>query len=88
MSRLEIFSSGMVRDSHSSRTGWNLYLTWDYGASAAEVKLLCDPTGNCAYGNGEFHAVIQESTDGGKTWVPITHTSPGSRSAAVTAPSW
>ena len=63
----------MVRDSHSSRTGWNLYLTWDYGASAAEVKLLCDPTGNCAYGNGEFHAVIQESTDGGKTWQKVLY---------------
>jgi hypothetical protein len=59
-----------------SRTG-TVYLTWDYGPSAAEVKLLCSPTGSCAYSNGDFNAVIQKSADGGRTWGPITHVEPG-----------
>jgi hypothetical protein len=54
-----------------------IYLTWDYGPSAAEVKLKCSPTGSCAFANGDFNAVIQKSTDGGKTWGPITHIEPG-----------
>jgi hypothetical protein len=60
-----------------SKTG-TVYLTWDYGPSAAEVKLLCSPTGSCAYSAGDFNAVIKKSTDGGKTWGgPITHIEPG-----------
>jgi hypothetical protein len=54
-----------------------LYLTWDYGPSGPEVKLLCSPTGSCAFSNGDFNAVIQTSTDGGRTWGPITHIEPG-----------
>jgi hypothetical protein len=59
-----------------SKTG-TVYLTWDYGPSAAEIQLLCSPTGSCAYAAGDFNAVIQKSTDGGKTWGPITHVEPG-----------
>jgi hypothetical protein len=59
-----------------SKTG-TVYETWDYGPSAAEIKLLCSPTGSCAYAAGDFNAVIQTSTDGGKTWGPITHVEPG-----------
>lgn len=58
-----------------SRAG-TIYLTWDYGPSAKEVQLLCSPTGSCAYSNGDFNAVIQKSTDGGRTWGPITHVEP------------
>jgi hypothetical protein len=58
-----------------SRTGV-VYLTWDYGPSAALVKLLCSPTGSCAYKAGDPNAVIQKSTDGGKTWGPITPVGP------------
>ncbi len=54
-----------------------VYVTWDYGPSASEVKLLCAPGGSCAYANGDFNAVIQKSTDGGKTWGPITPMEPG-----------
>ncbi len=54
-----------------------VYLTWDYGPSAAEVKLLCSPSGSCAYANGDLNAVIQKSTDRGKTWGPIRHVEPG-----------
>jgi hypothetical protein len=59
-----------------SKTG-TVYLTWDYGPSAAEIKLLCSPTGSCAFSAGDFNAVIQKSADGGKTWGPITHVEPG-----------
>jgi hypothetical protein len=58
------------------KTG-TVYLTWDYGPSASEVKLLCSPSGSCAYSHGDLNAVIQKSTDGGKTWGPITHLEPG-----------
>jgi hypothetical protein len=59
------------------KTAKTVYLTWDYGPSAAEVKQLCSPTGSCAYSNGDFNAVIQKSTDGGKTWGPIRPVGPG-----------
>jgi hypothetical protein len=59
-----------------SKTG-TVYVTWDYGPSAAEIKLLCSPNGSCAYAAGDFNAVIQKSTDGGKTWGRITHAEPG-----------
>jgi hypothetical protein len=58
-----------------SRTG-KVYLTWDYGPSAAEVKLLCSGGGSCAYSAGDMNAVIQTSVNGGKTWGPITHLEP------------
>jgi hypothetical protein len=54
-----------------------VYLTWDFGPSSAEIKLLCSPTGSCAFAAGDFNAVIQKSADRGKTWGPITHVEPG-----------
>lgn len=54
-----------------------VYVTWDYGPSESEVKTLCDPSGSCAFSNGDFNAVIQKSTDGGKTWTLPEHVSPG-----------
>jgi hypothetical protein len=54
-----------------------LYLTWDYGPSAKKVKTICNPQGSCAFSNGDLNVVLQRSTDGGKTWSPIIHVSPG-----------
>jgi len=54
-----------------------VYVTWDYGPSESEVKTLCDPTGSCAFSNGDFNAVVQKSTDGGKTWTMPAPVSPG-----------
>ena len=54
-----------------------VYLTWDYGPSAAQVVSVCSPTGSCAFSNGDLNGVIQKSTDGGKTWGPITPIGPG-----------
>jgi hypothetical protein len=58
-----------------SRTGV-VYLTWDYGPSAALIKLLCSKSGSCAYKAGDLNSVIQRSTDGGRTWGPVIPVSP------------
>jgi hypothetical protein len=54
-----------------------LYLTWDYGPSAKKVKFICTHGGSCAFSNGDLNVVLQRSTDGGRTWGPIIHVSPG-----------
>jgi hypothetical protein len=65
------------RDFIAAGPGDRLYLTWDYGPSAAEVKPLCGKGGSCAYSRGDLNAVIQTSADGGATWGPIVHLEPG-----------
>jgi hypothetical protein len=65
----------------------DVYLTWDYGPSAAKMKLLCSPVGSCAYSAGDANAVIQKSVDGGKTWGRITPVGPGfPRNGGYSAP--
>ena len=54
-----------------------LYVTWDYGPSAAVVTYICTPGGSCAFATGDLNVVIQKSTDGGRTWGPIVPVSPG-----------
>jgi hypothetical protein len=54
-----------------------LYLTWNYGPSSAVVTTQCAPGGSCGYATGDLNAVIQTSTDGGKTWSPVTSMAPG-----------
>lgn len=54
-----------------------VYVTWDYGPSAAEVSVQCYPGGSCAFSGGDFNAVIQKSTDGGKSWTMPAPISPG-----------
>jgi hypothetical protein len=54
-----------------------IYVTWDYGPSASEIQFLCSPTGSCAFAAGDNNAVIQKSTDGGKTWTAVHSVSPG-----------
>jgi hypothetical protein len=54
-----------------------LYLTWDYGPSAKKVKFICTKGGSCAFANGDLNVVLQRSVNGGKTWGPIIHVSPG-----------
>jgi hypothetical protein len=54
-----------------------LYVTWDYGPSANEVKFICSPIGSCGFSAGDVNAVVQKSTDGGRTWGRIVHISPG-----------
>jgi BNR/Asp-box repeat len=54
-----------------------IYVTWDYGPSAAVVTYICNPAGSCAFATGDLNVVIQKSTDGGRTWGPIIPVSPG-----------
>jgi hypothetical protein len=65
------------RDFIAAGRGGTVYVTWDYGPSAAEVKIVCSPTGSCAYSAVDATAVVQKSTDHGKTWGPITPMQPG-----------
>ena len=54
-----------------------VYVTWDYGPSADEVKLICSQEDSCGFSGGDFNAVVQKSTDGGKTWSSLRPISPG-----------
>jgi hypothetical protein len=65
------------RDFIAAGSGGTVYVTWDYGPSIADVKIVCSPVGSCAYSNVDATAVIQKSTDHGKTWGPITPMQPG-----------
>ena len=65
------------RDFIAAGRGGQLFLTWDYGPSFAEVKTLCAKGGSCAFSHGDLNAVIQASSNGGATWGPIIHLEPG-----------
>jgi hypothetical protein len=54
-----------------------VYVTWDYGPRADEVKVICLKSGSCVFGGGDFNAVIQKSSDGGATWTMPAPVSPG-----------
>ena len=49
-----------------------VYVSWDYGPSSAAVHVKCSPIGSCAYTAVDATAMIQKSTDYGKTWGPLT----------------
>jgi hypothetical protein len=53
------------------------YLTWDYAPTAKYLRIICPPGGSCSFAAGELNAVIQRSTNYGRTWGPIMHVSPG-----------
>jgi BNR/Asp-box repeat len=52
-----------------------LYITWNYGPSASQVRYACGRWG-CSFAAGDFNGVIQRSTDGGKTWSTVHPISP------------
>lgn len=65
------------RDFIAAGRGGTVYVTWDYGPSFSDVKIVCAPDGSCAYGAVDATAVVQKSTDYGKTWGPVTPMQPG-----------
>jgi hypothetical protein len=65
------------RDFIAAGRSGRLYLTWDYGPSAAPVAVRCHRGGSCAFTAGDLNAVIQRSVDGGRSWSPITPLGPG-----------
>ncbi|MFL5942072.1 MAG: sialidase family protein [Gaiellaceae bacterium] len=54
-----------------------LYVTWDYGPSRDQIRIVCPPGGSCYFKGGDFNAVLQKSSDGGKTWTGVAPISPG-----------
>jgi hypothetical protein len=54
-----------------------VYVTWDYGPERTSVTYLCSASGSCAFATGDLNVVLQKSTDGGRTFGPMSHISPG-----------
>ena len=54
-----------------------VYVTWDYGPNRTSVTFLCAASGSCGFATGDLNVVMQKSTDGGKTFGPMTYVSPG-----------
>ena len=74
------------RDFIAAGPAGDVYVTWDYGPSAAAIKLACGNTQSCGFSAGDVNAVIQKSADGGKTWVPSPRPDPTSPATAASAP--
>ena len=53
-----------------------LYATWDYGPFISYIQLICSQGGSCSYSYGDLNAVVQKSTDRGKTFSSIVNVSP------------
>jgi hypothetical protein len=81
---ITVAPGGTVYASYMHQDSTHVYpivaASFDHGATYPQVSSitppvsgnLCSPAGSCAYSAGDFNAVIQKSTDGGKTWGPIT----------------
>lgn len=54
-----------------------VYLTYDYGPNRTSVTFICSAGGSCGYSTGDVNVVMQKSTDGGRTFGPMTYVSPG-----------
>jgi hypothetical protein len=54
-----------------------VYVAWDYGPPGDPVKIRNSPGGSDWYTAGEFNAVVQKSSDGGRTWTDPASVSPG-----------
>ncbi|HET7174011.1 MAG TPA: sialidase family protein [Nocardioidaceae bacterium] len=54
-----------------------VYVTWDYGPSAARLRETCAKGGSCSFSHGDLNAVMRSSHDGGRSWGPMEHVSPG-----------
>ena len=65
------------RDFIAAGPGDTVYLTWDYGPSDSAVRLDCFAIGSCAIRGGDLNIVVQVSTNGGRTFGPMIHVSPG-----------
>jgi len=64
------------RDFIAVSPGGAIYVTWDYGPKN-DIKFVCTKTGSCSFTAGDVNAVIQRSTNGGRTWSRIIPISPG-----------
>jgi hypothetical protein len=55
----------------------SVYVTWDYGPTRNTITYVCASNGSCSFTTGELNIVIQKSTDGGRSFGPMVHVSPG-----------
>jgi hypothetical protein len=55
----------------------SVYVSWDYAPSQSTIVFVCASNGSCGYTAGELNVVIQKSTDGGRSFGPMVHLSPG-----------
>ncbi len=64
-----------------------IYVTWDYAPDAKRVKTVCFTGGSCSFKAGDLNAVVQRSTDGGRTWSAPVPVAPGfPDSGSISAP--
>lgn len=54
-----------------------VYVTWDYGPPGDKFKSGGPAGGSAYFSAGEFNAVVQKSSDEGRTWSAPTEVSPG-----------
>ncbi len=54
-----------------------VYVDWDYGPKNSLVTFICAANGSCSFATGDINEVMQTSIDGGRTFGPMTHISPG-----------
>ena len=52
-------------------------VTWDYGPSISQLRIVCAKIGSCSFTAGDLNIVLQASTDGGKTWSTMRSVTPG-----------
>jgi hypothetical protein len=45
-----------------------VYLTWDYSPNASLDQVQCAAGGSCYFTAGDYNAVLERSTDGGRNW--------------------
>ena len=67
-----------------------VYVTWDYGPPGDKTTTVQSGGGSGYYTAGEFNAVVQKSSDGGRTWTQPVSISPdfplgGAYSAPIVA---
>lgn len=68
-----------------SRSGM-IYLTWSWAPDSKLVTTICAPIGSCGVDAGGFNAVIQRSTDGGRTWSKMRSITGSGTNGALDAP--
>ena len=65
------------RDFIAAGSNNTVYVTWDYMPYLSAIKVRCPRGGSCAFTAGDLNIVMQVSTNGGKTFGPMIHVSPG-----------
>jgi hypothetical protein len=68
-----------------ARSG-TIYVTWSWAADSNLVTTVCAPIGSCGVSGGSFNAVVQRSTNGGKTWSKMRSITGSGISGALDAP--